>query len=71
MINYSDDEIFNLKNKTCLTFDPFDTENIANKYTFENKEKLLNYINAIQNDKNIEKDKLKEFYNLKKVNFLI
>lgn len=44
MINYSDEEIFNIKNNKCLTFDPFDEFTLI-KAKFESKEKIANYIN--------------------------
>jgi len=63
MINYSDEEIFNTKNKTCLTFDPFSSSKFKN-FKIDDKEKFSDYI--ISTDK-MDLDQLNKYYNLKKV----
>jgi len=63
MINYSDHDIFDLANKRCLTFDPFD-DKINEKYIFEKKENLINYLTTLQRG---GLDDFKQIYSLKKV----
>lgn len=63
MINYSDDEIFNINNNRCLTFDPFNEKTLQNT-EFKNKEKLENYVNVISKG---GIDEFKKLFFLKKV----
>ena len=72
MINYSDEGIFNNKNKICLIFDPFNIKELQSLKLKDIKlqkiEKILknNEKSENLNQKEIE---LKEFLNLKKVIF--
>lgn len=72
MINYSDEEIFNIKNKRCLAYDPFieyETKSKANSSSINRN--IFEYkANLLKNSFKFEPSQIKIYYNIKKVKIL-
>lgn len=68
MINYSDEGIFNKKNKICLIFDPFKIKELQSlKLKHNNLQKLEKFLTSNIKSENKNENEYKELLNLKKV----
>ena len=69
MINYSDDEIFNTKNKICLKFDPFIVKDKYKNLLLDDisKDKLMEFDALFEEGmKNKNKNKILKYFEIRK-----